>query len=134
MPRWTQAEYQAFLAKNPGAMKFKADPRPGKRVRQSSKPLMNKLETEWFAQLNLKYFPGQITAQALRFRLGNGIWYKPDFVVFVGAPVAYEVKGPHSFRGGFESLKIAAGLYQRVGWRLVWKDETCQWREQEILP
>ena len=141
--RWTTSEYEAFKAKHKQAIATPLpNPKPGKRVRQSSRPLMNKLETEWFVQLNLKFFPGQIAAQALKFRLGNGIWYKPDFIVFgdtFNGPseynaVAYEVKGPHSFRGGMENLKVAAGLYRKISWRLVWKDENGQWREQEILP
>ena len=113
-----------------------------KRVRQSSKPLMNKLETEFYERIRNLYpnFP-PVRCQAKRFRLGNGIWYKPDFTASLwpaptgpAVETAWEVKGPHAFRGGLENLKVAAGLYHEVCWLLVWKDSTGQWNEQRILP
>lgn len=108
--------------------------KPKKRIRQSAKPLLNKLETEFYGHLQ-QITCRQIFAQALRFRLGNGIWYKPDFVVFNerSRTAAYEVKGPHAFRGGYENLKVAAGLYLAITFFLVWK-ENGTWQEQEILP
>ena len=108
-----------------------------KRIRQDPKPLMNGLETEFHERLKgCDGYKAEWTfAQALRFRLGNGIWYKPDFVI--NAPgsnlVAYEVKGPHSFRGGFENLKIAASTYPAIMWFLVWK-ENNEWKQQTVLP
>lgn len=112
-----------------------------KRIRQSSKPLLNKLEAEWFAALK-KGMPdtAHIKCQSLRFRLGNGIWYKPDFVCFYldhsmlsMCCEAHEVKGPHAFRGGFENLKVAASLYPEIRWLLVWKEDG-QWKQQDVLP
>lgn len=107
-----------------------------KRIRQSTKPLMNELEAEYLVLLrgSLSGFcDEEIHAQSLRFKLGNGIWYKPDFVVFgQGGPYAYEVKGPFAHRGGFENLKVAAGLFKQISWYLVWK-ENGQWQEQKIL-
>ncbi len=110
-----------------------------KRIRQDRKPLLNKLETEWFNKLQECYPSTMIWKQALRWKLGNGIWYKPDFVLFAGWTqkpselTCYEVKGPHSFRGGFENLKVAASLYPEVRWILVWK-ESGTWQHQEVLP
>jgi hypothetical protein len=108
--------------------------KPAKRIRQDQKPIMNRLEQEYFEHLR-EYFPSWfIAVQAMRFRLGNGIWYKPDFVMFdPNVLTAYEVKGPHAFRGGFENLKVAASLYRHIQWFLVWKD--CgEWKVQEVLP
>lgn len=113
-------------------------PKPAKRIRQSSKPLLNKLEAEWYEVLKLRF---RITAmQAIRFRLGNGIWYKPDFMAWpVGLESqdsrmrAFEVKGPHAFRGGMENLKVAANQYRQIVWVLVWKEQG-QWKEQIVLP
>lgn len=120
-------------------------PPQAKRIRQDGKPLLNKLEGEFLAELS-RFHPGAtVWKQALRWRLGNGIWYKPDFAAFVdyylspGLPAkvrrlcCWEVKGPHAFRGGFENLKVAAGLYPNVRWSLVWKDGG-RWQEQEVLP
>ena len=115
-----------------------------KRVRQSAKPLMNKLEAEFYARIKNEYpnYP-EVRLQAKRYRLGNGIWYKPDFTcsaypVTVGEigparETAWEVKGPHAFRGGFENLKVAAATFPEVRWILVWK-ENGQWKQQEVLP
>lgn len=111
-----------------------------KRIRQDSKPLMNKLETQFYNVLAVQN-PGMIIyKQALRWKLGNGIWYKPDFAAFLYDAQAernvtltcWEVKGPHAFRGGFENLKVAAAAYPEVAWILVWK-ESGKWCEQLVL-
>ena len=123
---------------NPGAtspvQRVQVPPRPTPRIRQSSKPLLNKLETEWYHILKSSYGPDvPVFSQAIRFRLGNGIWYKPDFMVFASKSYGYEVKGPHAFRGGFENLKVCSNLYREIKWYLVWKIDG-QWQEQEVLP
>ena len=108
---------------------------PAKRLRQDTKPLLNKLEAE-FQRYEEARIGEKLLPQALRFRLGNGIWYKPDFLRVRGISgrlMLYEVKGPHSFRGGFENLKVAAGLYRDMDWRLVWK-QSGQWQTQDVLP
>ncbi len=114
--------------------------RPAKRLRQSSKPLMNKLETEFNAILQTGKMFGltvsNVRAQSIRFKLGNGIWFKPDFtcrVMETQFPMGIEVKGPHAFRGGFENLKVAASQYPEIKWLLVWKDKG-QWTFQDIFP
>lgn len=127
------------MAKTIAVKKVKA----AKRIRQDSKPLMNELESEYWRILCEKYGDPCVKPQALRFKLGNGIWFKPDFAVFVNwidhanetscvRMVCYEVKGAHAFRGGFENLKVAAGLWPQIQFILVWK-ESGQWKEQEIL-
>ena len=108
----------------------------GKRIRQRSGPLMNKLEAEWFEILKASGWMNNLRPQARRYKLGNGIWYKPDITgndTRDGRETAYEVKGPHAFRGGFENLKVAAGLWQEVKWILVWKKDG-DWQQQEVLP
>ena len=113
-----------------------ATTRPPKRLRQSTKPLLNKLEQEWFDILKASHWMDNLRAQARRYRLGNGIWYKPDMTgndTRNGRETAYEVKGAHAFRGGFENLKVAAGLWPEVKWILVWK-QNGEWQQQEVLP
>ena len=149
----TPAEIQKLRAKFPNAPESfftrQADgapaPRsapttPGKRVRQSDKPLLNGLETEWGHVLRLSYPDRLIHAQDKRYRLANGLWYKPDFTALVldlarGADreTAWEVKGPFAYRGGFENLKMAASTFPDVKFVLVWK-EAGMWKEQIILP
>lgn len=129
---------KATLARNPAIVQTKPAMAvvkgKGKRLRQSSKPLMNKLEAQFFEHLKAMH-PGKIILpQAIRVRLGNGIWFKVDFFVFADLGLmAYEVKGPHAFRGGFENLKVAASTYQNIFWSLAWKDGG-QWQLQEMYP
>ncbi len=110
-------------------------PAPPKRIRQSTKPEMNKLESEFMAYLKAFYPSWTFHPQALRFKLGNGIWYKPDVVCcnFDGKVACWEVKGPFAHRGGFENLKVAAHKYPEIKWTLVWK-ENHRWVDQPILP
>ncbi len=111
--------------------------KPPTRIRQSTKPLMNELEKEWAFVLHERYgqFGLPVFPQSIRFMLANGVWYKPDFVVFgETGMMAFECKGPHSFRGGMENLKIAANKYApRVKFALCWKVDG-QWQEQTVLP
>lgn len=105
-----------------------------KRIRQSSKPLLNKLETRYLAYLESVLPNALIRAQAKRYMLGNGIWYKPDFTAVIDdKEYAWEVKGPHAFRGGFENLKVAAHQYPEIIWTLAWY-ENDSWFAQRINP
>jgi len=105
-----------------------------KRLRQDTKPLMNKLEQDLFNYLQRLYPKVKLHAQAKKFRLANGLWYKPDLTaVLDGQETAWEAKGPHAFRGGFENLKFAATAWPEVNWILIWKNDDG-WRSQKILP
>lgn len=110
------------------------NPFPPKRIRQSAKPLLNKLETEWRDYL-VRQLPGvTIHEQALRFRLANGLRYTPDLAAFFeGALMCWEVKGPFAHRGGFENLKMAATVYPDIEWTLCWK-ANGEWQTQKVLP
>lgn len=104
-----------------------------KRIRQDTKPLMNKLEERYYNDC-LKCLSATVSIQAIRFRLANGLWYKSDFVVWwPRGPEAIEVKGPHAFRGGFENLKMAASTYPFIEWTLVW-EALSEWQRQTVLP
>ena len=110
-----------------------------RRIRQDTKPLMNKLEAEWHEKIKGLYpnFP-KVRIQAMRFRLSRSSWYKPDFTCSLWpdgphGPIAWEVKGPHAFRGGLENLKMAASLYPEIRWVLVWK-VAGEWQQQVVLP
>lgn len=103
----------------------------GTRVRQSRDKL-NKLESAYQDYATVEHRGHQVLAQTIRLRLGNGVWYKPDFFI-PHLSLFIEVKGPKAFRGGFENLKVAAGLHTWAKFRLVWR-EKGQWFAQEILP
>lgn len=125
---------------NPMAM-YALATSPPKRLRQSSKPLMNKLEQKWFDQLMLDGPKDRIVrAQAMKFRLANGLWYYPDFFAFdwpilgeASGPVAWETKGKWVDGDSFPKLKMFAATYPEIRVILVWKDENKQWQQQRIL-
>jgi hypothetical protein len=118
------------VAKGPHVEKAK------KRIRQDSKPLLNKLETEWFEVLKVRLPNYRVIPQGVRLKLANGAWYKPDFAMVShtgGITNCWEVKGPKAWRGGFEFLKIAAHQWPEICFVLVWKRDG-KWVEQEVLP
>jgi hypothetical protein len=129
-----QKEGKEMLTRSAGGK----PPAPSKRIRQSSKPKMNKLETEWLQVLQSAYDGCPILCQAVKLELATGLWYTPDF--FVSASVSYpeksiawEVKGPHAFGGALEKLKMAARVHPWCKFYLVWKLDGA-WKEQEVLP
>ena len=102
-----------------------------RRVRQS-RQTMNKLELAYADILRGEFRGERVLAQKVRLWLANGDWYKADFFV-PSRQLFIEVKGPHSFRGGFEFLKVAAAQHDWAKFRLVWKHKG-QWMHQTILP
>lgn len=124
----------AYIESGAGEIRKMASAENKKRLRQSSKPLMNKLEAEWLEMLKKLYAP-PIRAQALTFRIANGLRFTPDFtyVKSSGHHCADEVKGPHAWDDAKAKLKMAASVYPEWCWRLVWKDKAGQWQTQEIL-
>lgn len=115
-------------------MDFATKPAPKTRLRQSSKPLLNKLESEFLTWLNPSVRGIMVRAQAKTYRLANGLRYTPDFTAVVeGRETAWEVKGKWVDGDSFPKLKTAASVFPEVRWLLVWKG--CgSWMEQEILP
>ena len=110
---------------------------PSVRIRQDSKPLLNKLEKEWFDILKAGGNVTNLSAQALRFKLANGAWYKCDIVGWVnGRLTGWECKGPSCVKNvdrGILTVKIAAAQWPEVDFYLVWK-ERGQFRQQHVLP
>lgn len=109
---------------------------PEKRLRQSSKPEMNKLESDYYTQVLLAFYKvEEVLVHDITFRLGNGVRYTPDFAVFDGQkPACYELKGPMAWDDSIVKLKVAASKYKMFRWVLVWRDEAKAWKTQEILP
>ena len=116
-----------------------------KRIRQSGRPLLNKLEGEWFAVINSAEPPFlHIRAQAKRYKLANGAWYKPDMTATAVSEhdlslteIAWEVKGNKgkNIDRGLLALKFAAAAWPEVRFILVWKDKvTGAWQQQRVLP
>ena len=140
LPAKYQAQIGPQLYPHPALAAATIMPAPKKRLRQSAKPLMNGLETEFYSHLQRAALREFIYPQAIRLELARNHWYKPDFFVpgnrtdkssVIGT--FYEVKGPHAFRGGFENMKVAARRYQFFEFVLVWLDDG-RWQEQIVLP
>lgn len=106
-----------------------------KRIRQSSKPLMNKLETDWLNKLRSERPTVTYLPQSVRLKIATGAWYKPDVFCFEFL-MAYECKGPKFVKGcskGLLALKVAAKEYPQIRFVLVWR-EKGQWFEQPVIP
>jgi len=129
---WIENPTEALLSPPPKDYVLVASP---KRIRQSGKPVLNRLESEWLANLQRLQPDRQWHPQAVTFRLCNGARYTPD-IVSINYPraVAWEVKGPWATDDAVVKLKVAAAMFPGVGWWLAWKDKSGQWQTQEILP
>ena len=109
---------------------------PASRIRQDKKPLMNKLEQDWFRILQRRHPGVSIRPQAKRYKLCSGAWYKPDMTaVLDGVETAWECKGPSVVKGvskGLLALKFAAHEWPEVRFWLVWRSDG-EWRAQRIF-
>lgn len=109
-----------------------------KRLRQSEKPLMNKLETQYFDVLKRLHPGKKIHAQDKTYRLANGLRYTPDFTALLidengnAREHAWECKGKWVDGDSFPKLKMFAAVWPEIVLTLAWKEGNC-WREQRIL-
>jgi hypothetical protein len=144
-PEMVIAHNAQVRAKNKRAAPAPAPAISVKQVAKKKKPLLNKTEALFKAELERR---GEtVLAQAITFKLADALSYRPDFVTvepivseFQGLPLprntvtltAYETKGPHRFkREGINKLKMAATAYPWIKWILVERDKN-QWTEKEI--
>ena len=112
-----------------------------KRIRQSTKPLLNKLEQEWLDHLRASG-GGVVRTQAITFRLANGLRYTPDMLSFGWpsnyedgiAATAWEVKGGWFTDDANAKLKMFATTYPEIRVVLCWKDTFGMWQTQRVLP
>jgi len=117
------------------------------RIRQSHKPLLNGLETEWFVHIKDQYpnYP-PVRAQAKRYKIAGGSWYKPDFTCSLwpdnygdngqAKETAWEIKGGKKMKGvpkGILALKVAAHQWPEVRFVLVWKQDG-KFQTQTVVP
>lgn len=132
------------LARNPNLGASDAEPhppctggsiaRPPSRIRQSSKPISNVLETEFGILLRTRRPLATIWEKGLCFRLANGCVYWPDWACFGGGVLeCHEVKGKKAWDDSIVKLKVAAATYPQFEWYLQDKPDG-QWREYRVLP
>ena len=105
-----------------------------KRIRQQSKPLMNKLEQEAFFKINSEHPDWTIRHHCLTFTLANGVRYTPDICGIDpnGRVHCWEVKGPKIWDDAVVKIKVAASHWNEISWTLIWK-EGGRWSGQPIL-
>lgn len=118
--------------------------KPAKRVNQSHKQ-PNKLEAEFARILRVENPNARISEQSVTFKIGNGVRYSPDLVMYqpyptvsgngitvAGTVVCYEVKGKHAWDDAIVKLKVAAHEWPWIAWWLVWKEDG-KWQRQQII-
>ncbi len=120
---------------------LKAKPRHPRRLakarRPEGSPYRSKTEAEFAGLLELRRKAGEIVAwrhEPLRFKLGNGAWYKPDFLAQEpsGELVLYEVKG-HWREAARVRIKVAASAHPEFRFVAVRKDR-ASWEHEEFQP
>lgn len=104
-------------------------------IEPTKKPLLNKTETLWKAELERRGHK-IILVQALTFRLGDGLTYRPDLVTvstsFGVTFTCYETKAPHRFaEKGIVKVKAAAKQYPFIRFVLVMRNGG-EWTERVI--
>ena len=133
----TRRKNPSLYAPVPCNVALEAVPKPApKRIRQGEKP-PTKLEADWRRHMEATQPDVKFRAQAIRFRLANGAWYKPDLMAWLNCQVVcWETKGPKQMKGvarGILTVKFAAASWPEVLFILVWR-ENGQWQTQEVKP
>jgi hypothetical protein len=121
---------------------FDANTKPPKRLRQSSKPTMNKLESEWVSLLMVEHAQKIVNVQSVTFKLCNGLRYTPDAFAFewpalgeLDRPTAWEVKSCAPLQDdSVAKVKMFAHQYPEIRVILAWRDKNKQWHTQIVLP
>lgn len=105
-----------------------------KRIRQSSQPLSNKLETRFGGYLHMLHPRAVIWEQSITFRLANGVRYTPDWVMCEDSRLSiFEIKGPRAWDDAIVKIKVAASRYPQLDWFLAW-EENGIWKSQALYP
>lgn len=127
---------QEEMRKKLTAMADKAKPKT--RLRQSSKPLLNKTEQRFFDYLKTKHPEDSIRAKPMTFQLCNGVVFKPDVSRYAKEQCRYhmfDVKGPQQIQDDAAvKIKMAAKEWPEVSWWLAWETALNVWQVQLILP
>ena len=102
-------------------------PYKARRVRRG---VMNRLETAFSKVLEANKASGEIDSwafEAQKFKLADGAWYTPDFIVVTGGlQVAYEVKGFWREAARLR-CKVFAGAFPHISLFAVKKTRKGEW-------
>ena len=104
------------------------------RIRQSSKPLMNGLETRFHNHMQRKHPDVLFHPQGITFRLANGLRYTPDFTACIdGDLFAFEVKGKWIDGDSVPKIKMFASVYPEWTVLFCW-EHNGGWQQQLVKP
>ena len=104
------------------------------RIRQSSKPLMNALETRFHDHMQRKHPDVLFHPQGITFRLANGLRYTPDFTACIdGDLFAFEVKGKWIDGDSVPKIKMFASVYPEWTVLFCW-EHNGGWQQQLVKP
>lgn len=114
--------------------------RPIPRARVNANPVtgMNDTETDYGKHLNDRKLLGEVVSwdfNAVRFHLGGGAWYKPDFLVVMkeGYVELHETKG-YWREAARVRIKVAASRYPAFRFVAVKRQGKRSWQYEEISP
>lgn len=91
------------------------------------KSKMNQTEARYAGQLEMLKLSGKILEyrfESMQFKVGEGAWYKPDFlIIFSDRVELHEIKGGFIREAAMVRFKAAMLLYPWFRWKMVqWKD------------
>ena len=97
---------------------------------------MNKTEADFAQHLELRKVAGELIYwdfEPIRFRLGDGAWYKPDFMVVDNQylQTIFEVKG-RWMEAARVRIKVAAERYWMYRFIAVKRDRKAGWVYEEL--
>ena len=139
--RLTQEEYDALMRKSkamqprgyspawPAADRGASSPvaKGLPRGRRSAAERMNRTERAYSEMLSAGGL--EWVYEGLSFRLDDGTWYRPDFLVFGdGGLEVHEVKGAHIWEDSIIKFKWARQRFPMLRWHLLQK-ANGEWKE-----
>lgn len=101
---------------------------------------MNQLESAYAKELTHSPDVAEWVFEGMKFRIGKGAWYTPDFLVVRSVSLAveyHEVKGSWAARGQQAArvrVKSAASRYPMFRFLGVTRDKRGAWVYEEIEP
>ena len=112
----------------------KPEPAPT-RIRQTTKPELNKTERRGIEFLKRRYPDAKLRIHSKTYVLANGVRYTPEATAVInGVERAWEVKGPKIWDDATVKIKVAANEFPEIIWNMIWEDKkTKEWRSQIIL-
>ena len=107
------------------------------KARKPSATYRSKLEEDYARRLEILLKAGQLVEwhyEPMRFRLGKGAWYTPDFVIVQAKSMHIEC---HEVKGFWREaarvrIKVAASKYTMYEFKAVTRDKKGAWEFEEL--